>query len=112
MKLFYCSKCGTRLIVTRRALPKWNRIVDIVSYHTCPEELVELDLTPEPFTTNYIQQPGDNEFVQKLNSLAPPSAMGPGFDQLKDRRTPEQVKNTAPRGVLDLIKDLIKVRDD
>ena len=102
MKTVYCAKCGTKLSIIRKALPKQGRIIDIVEYHECPDEPVEFDLTPID-----IPKPNDtdnNEFVRNLDDLKPQSIFG-NLD-LRDRRGKDVVKSTAPQSVLDMLNDL------
>jgi hypothetical protein len=95
------------LAITRRALPKYGRIIDIVEPHECPEEPVEIDLTPVDVPT-FVNVPDDldkDTFVQNLNGLSPPTI---GTNDLKDRRKIENVKDgtssSAPRTLLDSVK--------
>jgi len=37
MKIFLCAKCGARLEVSYKALPKLGKIVRLVEYHECGE---------------------------------------------------------------------------
>jgi hypothetical protein len=106
MKVVYCSKCGTRLAITRKALPKYGRIIDIVEYHKCPDEPVEFNLTPINVPAfSVVPKEGDDKFVQNLNRLQPPPIATEG---LKDRRNPENIKtepsSSAPRTLLDNMK--------
>ena len=89
MKHVYCSRCGTRLAISRKALPKYGKIINIVEYHECPDEPVEIDLTPVDIPT-FVSVPGDldkNTFVQNLNGLLPSTI---GTDNLGDRRDKEK----------------------
>lgn len=99
MKVVYCANCGTRLGISRKALPKYARIIEIVEHHICPDEPVELDLKPEivpPYVENL-----KGKFVQKLNDLRPSSV---GTEDLRDRRDVDHVKkdvvSTAPQSLL------------
>lgn len=100
MKVVYCANCGTRLNVQRKAMPKFGRIIDIVEYHECLDEPVELDLTPIDIPT-FTEKEGKNKFVQNLNELNPPTP--PVFD-LRDRRKDENIKSTAPDSILRNLK--------
>jgi hypothetical protein len=100
-KLVFCGNCGKRLTITRKALPKIGRIIDIVEYHECYDEPVELDLEPldVPIPAKHIE--GKEKFVQKLNDLSSP----PSNDyNLKDRRPQDQVKSTAPPSLINQLK--------
>lgn len=97
-KFIYCSNCGTKLEIKRKALKNFGRIIDLVDPHTCTEEPQELDLTLTP-----VDLPaGDEKFVQKLNELKP--SLGVSTMDLKDRRKAEFVKSTAPASILQNIK--------
>jgi hypothetical protein len=119
MKIVYCANCGTRLSISRKALPKYGVIVDIVEYHECPDKPVEFDLKPVDIPT-FNEKEGKNKFVQKLNELSPPTVTGifggVSSNDLRDRRfeseeptpnTPRSTpKSSAPPGVFDLLKSL------
>jgi len=103
MKIVYCSNCGTRLNITRKAMPKLGRIIDIVEYHVCPDEPVEFDLTPIDLPT-FVEDKENNKFIKSLNDLHPQSVIG--ASGLQDRRPSDQVKSTAPSSLDDLMKSL------
>lgn len=105
MKCVYCAKCGTRLTLTRKALPKYGRIIDLVESHECLDEPVEFDLSPVDVPT--FAEPvkeGDDKFVQNLNKLQPQ----PSTIELGDRRDIADIKketsSSAPRTLLDNMK--------
>lgn len=110
MKVVYCANCGTCLNVLRKAMPKFAKIIEIVEYHECLDEPIEIDLTPvdiPPFDMQ--EKEGKNKFVQKLNDLqAKPTMIG--TPDLRDRRKSEEVKSdidsTAPNSVLGQIKSM------
>ena len=125
MKLLYCSNCGTRLTITRKALPNYGVIVDIVNYHECPEVPIEFDL--KPLDTSTIKPlEGKDKFVKSLNELSPltpRSIISEGTESIKspfgavssndlrDRRfelsEPKlDIKTTAPSNVLDILKSI------
>jgi hypothetical protein len=102
MHFVYCSDCGTKLKVGRKAMPKYNTIIDVIEPHVCPEEMVELDLKPDPLPP-FVKLP-KGKFMTKLDELqAAPLPEGSG-----DRRPTENVRkeitSTAPRNVLDQLK--------
>lgn len=106
MKHVYCSQCGTRLTISRKALPKLGRIINLIDPHVCLAEPIEYDLTPIEIPAFKVTVKEDeNKSVQNLNKHQPPSI---GTDDLKDRRKVEDVKSeassTAPRTLLDSIK--------
>ena len=106
-KIYYCSNCGMRLEVYRKAMPKYGRILELVTPHECTEEPVEFDLTPldSPMP---VPEEGDNKFVKKLNDLSPPPSLVPNPDDgLKDRRPPDQVKSSAPESLLSRMKGML-----
>ena len=107
MKTVYCANCGTRLNVCRKALPKQGKIVDIVEFHSCPDEPVEFDLTPIDLP-NFHEVEGKNKFVQKLNDLAPlPSASSEMYDRREEAK-PATV-TTAPLQILNQLRQLREV---
>jgi len=98
-KFIYCSQCGLKSTVTRKAIPGYGRIIDLIDPHECLEEPTELDLTPTEVPTN---PDIDRKFVENLNGLERPSAVST-FD-LRDRRQESEVKTTAPISVLEQVK--------
>lgn len=105
MKTVYCSHCGLQLHITRRALPKYGRIIDLVDHHICSEDPVKIDWEVSPVPA-FAPSSGQDKFVQKLTELDPPKPLT--FDSdLKDRRSPEHVKSTAPPSVTDMLKGMI-----
>jgi len=114
MKYVYCSNCGLRLAIIRKALPKYGRIIDLIEPHECLDEPVEFDLTPVEVPA-FVSMPDDlleeggNKFVQKLNKLQPQPSI-PNMDSTGDKRKPEHIKSetssTAPRTLLDSIRVL------
>lgn len=101
MKHVYCSKCGTKLGITRKAIPSYGQIVDLIPPHECSEEVQELDmekLSVPAFQVNV--EDVENKFVQKLNDLS----------HVKDSRPPEYVrkevdpKSSAPPGLLQSLR--------
>lgn len=109
-KLTYCSNCGFRLTIHKKALPKYGRIVDLIEPHECSEEPHEFDLAPTNVPT-YQPEEKNNKFVKKLNGLSPPSSEFTNFPAIdinfKDRRPADQVKSTAPESLLTHMKDAI-----
>ena len=104
MKFVYCSNCGKKLNIFRKALPKYGTIVNLVEYHECTEEPVEFDLTPVDVPT-YTLTEGKDKFVQKLNELAPPRETV--FERnIGDRRSEGITKSTAPKSVLGVVQSI------
>ncbi len=104
-KSFFCANCGTCLTLTRKALPEFGRIIDLIEWHECLEEPVELDLTP-------IDNPPINEekrsFTNNLENLQSRATVGTlGTDDFRDRRPGEHVKSTAPQDLISQIKNSI-----
>lgn len=105
MKIVYCSNCGQRIEVIRKAFPKLGRIIEMIEPHECSEEPQTLDLTPLEVPAFNVEPEG--KFVQNLNNLYRPNEEGSLFgNELKDRRQEEQVKSSAPPSVLDTIKTM------
>lgn len=97
-KFIYCSQCGLKSNVTRKAIAGYGRIIDLVDPHVCAEVPADLDLTP----TEIPREAGDRKFVKNLNGLDKPGEVST-FD-LRDRRQESDVKTTAPISVLDHLK--------
>ena len=104
-KIFYCSNCGLRLQVYRKAMPKYGRILELVSPHKCTKEPIEFDLSPLDMPLPTMEEK-DNKFVKKLNELSPPPSLIPKLD-LRDRRPPDQVKSSAPESLLTHMKNVL-----
>lgn len=105
MKVVYCSNCGKPLQVSRKALPSHSRIIDIVEWHECLDEPLDLDLEPligVPKPSEKIE--GKDKFVQKINDL--PASQLSTSPALQDRRPSDQVKSIAPASVLDTLKSM------
>jgi hypothetical protein len=105
MKQVYCSNCGQPLEIKRKALTKYNMIIDIVPPHACSEEprnLSELGIKLHPITVDMLYKE-ERKFDQKLIELErdTPKPTDPG-----DRRPKESIKATtlAPKSVLDIIQ--------
>lgn len=104
MKFVYCSNCGKKLSIFRKALPKYGTIVNLVEYHECTEEPVEFDLTPVDVPI-YTLTEGKNKFVQKLNELASPRKTVFERD-VRDRRSEDATKSTAPKSLLGVVQSI------
>lgn len=119
MKHVYCSNCGLRLTIIRKALPKYGRIINLIEPHECLDEPVEFDLSPVDVPA-FTGSSGDDKgkFDQKLNDLNKvphdlhlrPFRDNGHIDDLGDRRGAENVKSesssSAPRSLLDGIKSM------
>lgn len=102
MQPFYCANCGTRLSIARKALPAYGKIIHIVEFHECSEEPIELDLTPVELP-EFKTVEGKDRFIRHIDELIKPLPVNP---ELRDRRSAENVKTTAPMSVLDEIEAL------
>lgn len=105
-KIVYCANCGTRLNIMPKAVK--GNVVTLVEYHECPDEPVELDLTPVDIPT-FEEIEDKNKFVEKLNNLSPRSVLGSmSTGELRDMRDEESdetgFKSTAPENLLDQLK--------
>jgi len=111
--IVYCSNCGLQLLITRKALPKYNTIIELIDPHECLEEPVEFKPRLNPVPTYKPSQP-KGKFAKQLEDMSPSrpfplleeDAEGPG-----DRRPTDQIKGdittTAPRGILDHVKTAV-----
>jgi|WetSurMetagenome_2_1015567.scaffolds.fasta_scaffold94286_4 hypothetical protein len=106
MSNLYCSECGLKLTTSKKAMPKYNCIIDVVSPHICSDEPVEFDKLPNPVTP-FVQM--DGKFVRKLNELQPESRRNVSEETMGDLRPKEHIRselNTiAPQGVLDALRN-------
>lgn len=93
-KSVYCSNCGTKIPIIRKALKGYGRIIELIDPHECLDEPIDLDLTP---TEVPIKQNREGKFVQKLNNLRPSQV---NTADLKDRRKEADVKTSAPASII------------
>ena len=77
----------------------------MVEPHECTEEPQELDLTPVQVPA--FEPDPEGKFVQNLNNLYKPKEEGSLLNQeLRDKRSDDQVKSSAPPSVLDTLKTM------
>lgn len=102
----FCSECGTKLVISRKGMPAYGRIIDLVNPHVCTEEPIEPDLGMAIPITVYTEK---GKFVQKLNELHLPKFESIDSERLRDRRTisipsgveiESDIRSTAPNSVL------------
>lgn len=104
-KIIYCSNCGQRLTLIRKAFPKLGHILEVVDPHECTKEPQELDLTP--MQVPQFQPEPKGKFVQNLNELYSKPEGSLLNNTLKDRRPDDQTKSSsAPNAVLDTLKSM------
>jgi hypothetical protein len=110
-KFVYCAECGTKLQIFRKAMPKYNCIIDIVNPHICLESPAEFDLKPDPvpqFIQADVVSLKDKKFVRNLYELQPEGENPLDNETITDRRPKEhlrsEIQTTAPRSVLEGIK--------
>ena len=99
----YCSACGHKSLVHRKALPNFGRIIDITEPHVCTEEIQELDLKPMEVPTQTIKGE-NNKFVDKINELKPKTK--DIFEPTGDKRSKEFIKSSAPESIISNIRSL------
>jgi hypothetical protein len=98
-KVVYCSKCGTRIEVFRKAIKGYGRIIELIEPHECLETPIDLDLTPLEIP----KKSAEGEFVRNLDNLRPPSV---STADLRDRRKEQDIKSSAPASILDQMRNL------
>ena len=101
-KYVYCSNCGTRLEITRKALKGYGRIIDLINPHVCPDEPVDLDLSPSEVP---VRKEVEGKFVEKLNDLRQPPQVS--TLDLRDKRKESEVKTTAPASIIEQMKSAV-----
>jgi len=99
MKHVYCENCGMKLEITRKAIPKAARIIDLVEYHTCLDEPVEISFE-ETDIPRQTKEEGKDKFVQNLNDLVQNQLGSISTGDLTDMRDKETVKSIAPESVI------------
>lgn len=109
MKFVFCANCGTKLIITRKALPKYGAIIDLIEQHECLPDFIEPDLTPVQVPT-FVKATEVRKFANRLEELSPsvPFKMNETIEP-GDRRSEEDVrsdiKSTAPLSLLESLKN-------
>ena len=98
----YCSACGHKSLVHRKALPNFGKIIDVIEPHVCTEEVQELDLKPMEVPTQPLK--GSNKFVDYLNELKP--KVKDIFEPTGDKRSKEFIKSSAPESIISNLKSL------
>jgi hypothetical protein len=98
----YCSTCGTCLPITRKALPKYSTIINMIDQHTCPEVLVELVLTENPPPSTVKKE--DKKFASSLDDSSPKVVQDLDSPTLSDKRAKELIRSTAPTSLLNAVK--------
>ena len=83
MKFVYCSECGTKLPINRRAVQ--GNIIDIVPQHVCPAEPVPLDLVPVSLPSFEPKRP-IGKFESSLDNSRRAFPSGHDSETLRDRR--------------------------
>ena len=102
-KFVFCSNCGMKIPVGRKAMPNFGRVIDLINPHECSEKPIELDLGPSADIPVF-EDEGDGKFVQNLNELQPSLSISTA--DLRDRRIPADIKSAAPQSLVDNIQSL------
>jgi hypothetical protein len=107
MSNLYCSNCGLKLTTSKKAMPKYNCIIDVVVPHQCSDEPVEFDRLPNQVTP-FVSL--DGKFVRKLNDLQPANPQrNISEETIGDLRSKDHLRNeiptSAPQSVLDHIRN-------
>lgn len=105
-RFIFCSECGVKKPIIRKALPKYGRIIDMIEPHECLEEPLPFDLAPVEVPDFVPSEKKKGRFSQQLDELQPIRGL-PLSSGLKDLR-PENVviKSSAPPNLLDNIARL------
>jgi len=108
MKFVFCANCGTRLLVTRKAMPKFGCVLDLIEQHTCAEEFIPPDLTPVA-TPTFIKKTETTKFANHLDELQPPPVpFNLNETGLRDKRDDKDVRSdivsSAPTNLLEALK--------
>ena len=98
----YCSACGHKSLVHRKALPNYGKIIDVIEPHVCTEEVQELDLKPMEVPTQPLK--GSNKFVDYLNELKP--KVKDIFEPTGDKRPKDFIKSSAPESIISSLRSL------
>jgi hypothetical protein len=95
MKKLHCANCGLEL--KHKRLATKGVIYDVVEPHICQDEVPDPEVNPGPALA-------DGKFVQKINKLRKVHT-----DNVGDRRPTTQIKDPAPKGVLNQLERLRNV---
>jgi hypothetical protein len=109
-KFIYCSNCGFKIQVFRKAIPSSGIIIDMIEPHECYPEPIELDLKPVQIP-QFEQKAPKGKLVTKLEDLSQ-SKHFPRPSELEDRelkdrrfdRRPASETSSAPISLLEQIK--------
>lgn len=109
---FFCSNCGIQLNYTRKAVPKFGTIINLIDPHKCLE--IPVDPAEVIVFSSFPQE--SQKFVESLNKLKltreeikekPLNSSSISTADLRDRRfEKEESKSTAPSTVLSQIKQM------
>lgn len=104
MKQFYCSQCHKELTITRKALPKFGVIVELVDPHVCLDVAADFNFAPAEVPV---------KINSKLMDLDRPKGFGSvSTADLRDRRfegdaeTKTKIKTSAPGSILSMIDSM------
>lgn len=117
MKYVFCAQCGEKLEVHRKAVPKMQKIFDIIRPHNCGEvtlddmseeaidKIVENDAKPASSKLDKMFE--GFEFIKKLNNLK--SKTSPINVETRDKRDKETLRkelstSSAPPSLFSHIK--------
>ena len=104
MNAIYCSKCGLKLNLTRKAYPKHGIVVDLVDPHECLEIPIEPEvLAKSPRFEVFGEEPARLPYKGRFDPRGISSGPKPGMldsEGLKDRRFEVNEKSTAPVSLL------------
>ena len=101
-KNLYCSQCHLELKMTRKALPKYATIVELVEPHTCLEIPVEFNFNPAEVPIWKLGIDADRPIIPKgFGSVS--------TADLRDRRfePKSDVKSTAPESIRSMIDHMV-----
>ena len=121
-KQIYCANCGMELSITQKAIPSQQKVISLLSPHTCPDESTTLPFT-DPISNELVlkpSKPNSNstlealnklKFVSKLNELPQSTPIAPTGDKRSpDLKRPDS-NSSAPSGILNAVKSGSTAKD-
>ena len=120
MKFVYCAQCGEKLEVYRKAVPKLQKIFDLIRPHNCGEitledvneeaveKIVENEVNQTPPSSKLDKMFDSFKFVKKLNDLKP--KVSPLEAETGDRRNKDdlrkEITSSAPTNLISSLGNL------
>lgn len=118
MTKLYCAQCGMQILTLRKAIQRIRKIIELVEPHSCEdgpqeiEELKNIELTPvdrpTPRDKELNKMFDDFKFGEKISEINTATKLDASTgDRRTSEHTRKELPSSAPRGLLDQMKDHI-----